>query len=217
MNVVTPLVFSSLGLYRLKQGELWVDELFRVGKGVFVNALLLMAGSYLVQGYEFSRVMISMFAVLSILSCFALRWGAVSGYHFLLKKGFNLHRTLIIGTGRNCGSVVHNVLRKHRETAFDVVGFVSDPQEKIENEAEQAFPILADITELPLVIREHDINELIITTNTDSREIVSRSRQLGVNVRLITDFESLSVHETRFEELAGLPMVFFKGTPLSSG
>ncbi|PIE33327.1 hypothetical protein CSA56_12210 [candidate division KSB3 bacterium] len=213
VNVVTPLVFSSLGLYRLKQGELWVDEIFRVGKGVIVNALLLMAGSYLVQGYEFSRVMISLFAVLAMFSCFALRWGAVSCYHFLLKKGFNLHRTLIIGTGKSA-TVVHKVLQKHRETAFDVVGFISDPHENIASETEQAFPILADITQLPLVIREHDINELIITTDSDSREIVSRSKQLGVNVRLITDFESLSVHETRFEELAGLPMVFFKGTPL---
>ncbi len=213
VNIVTPLVFSSLGLYRLRQGELWVDELFRVGKGAFMNALLLMAGSYLVQGYEFSRVMISMFAVLSLLSCFSLRWGAISCYHFLLKKGFNLRRTLIIGTGKTA-AVVHDVLRKHRETGFDVVGFVSDPQETIETPVEHTFPVLADIRELPLLIREHDINELIITTGSDSREIVSRSKQLGVNVRLITDFESLSVHETRFEELAGLPMVLFKGTPL---
>ena len=214
VNIVTPFVFSSLGLYKLKQGELWVDELFRVGKGVLINSLLLMAGSYLVQGYEFSRSMVLVFAILSIVSMFSLRWGAVSCYNAWRKKGFNLRRTLIVGTGKSA-AVVHNVFQKHREMGFDIVGFIEPGDEKHGSSShESAYPVLGRLHELPWIIREHNISELIITTNTDSQELVSRCKQNGVNVRLVTDFHSLSVHETTFEELAGIPMVFFKGTPL---
>ncbi len=214
VNIVTPLVFSSLGLYKLKQGELWVDELFRVGKGVLVNSLLLMAGSYLVQGYEFSRSMVFIFAILAIFSMFSLRWGAVSCYNSWRKKGFNLRRTLIVGTGKSA-AVVNKVFQKHREMGFDIVGFVEPNGKENENSThESAFPVLGNLRELPWIIREHNISELIITTNSDSQELVSRCKQRGVNVRLVTDLNSLSFHETSFEELAGIPMVFFKGTPL---
>lgn len=212
VNVITPLVFSSLGLYRLRQGELWVDELFRVGKGMLVMSLLLMAGSYLAQGYELSRVTIVMFAAIATTSTFLLRWSAIAFYHFLQKKGFNLRKTLIIGSGRSV-DVVAKELQKHREIGFDILGFVREtPDTDIENGS--FLPALGDLYELPLLIEEYHISDLILATTSDVREVVSRSKQSGVNVRLVTDFHSLSVHETQFEELAGIPMVFFKGTPL---
>ena len=214
VNIVTPLVFSSLGLYKLKQGELWVDELFRVGKGVFINSLLLMAGSYLVQGYEFSRSMVLVFALLSVFSMFSLRWGAVSCYNSWRKKGFNLRRTLIVGTGKSA-AVVSKIFQKHRELGFDIVGFIHPETERSEDSVhESTFPILGNLHELPWLIREQNISELIITSSSDSQELVSRCKQNGVNVRLLTDFHSLSVHESEFEELAGIPMIFFKGSPL---
>jgi len=49
-----------------------VDELFRVGKAMIVSSLLLMAGSFLVQGYEFSRSMIVMFGFLATFVDFTL-------------------------------------------------------------------------------------------------------------------------------------------------
>ncbi len=213
VNVVMPLVFYSLDLYAMKRGELWVDELFRVGKGIIVSSLLIMAGSYLIQGYEFSRSMIAVFAFLAILIVFALRWSAIAWYNSWRKKGFNLRRTLIIGTGKS-SAIVAKELRKHREIGFDVVGFVHDPLEDELQTDEQLFPVLGSVEKTPTLLREQNINELIIATPSDSRELISRCKQEGVNVRLVTDFHSLSVHETTFEELAGIPMVFFKGNPL---
>ncbi len=212
VNLIAPLVFSSSGLYRLRQGELWVDELFRVAKGMLVVSLLLMAGSYLAQGYVLSRVTIVMFGALATGGVFVLRWSAIAFYHLLQKKGFNLRKTLIIGSGRSV-DVVAKELQKHREIGFDLVGFVREtPETDIENGS--FLPALGDLNELPLLIQEYHISDIILATASDVREIVSRSKQSGVNVRLVTDFHSLSVHETQFEELAGLPMVFFKGTPL---
>ncbi len=213
VNIVTPLVFYSLGLYAIKRSELWVDELFRVIKGVFVSSLLLMAGSYLVQGYEFSRAMIAVFGFLSILTVFTLRWSAISCYNSLRKKGFNLRRTLIIGSGKTAAGV-YKELKKRREIGFDIVGFVQDPQENTVPGAKQVFPVLGTVAKITTLIHEHNINELIIATVSDSRELISHCKQEGVNVRLVTDLHSLSAHETTFEELAGIPMVFFKGNPL---
>ena len=212
-NVVSPLVFYSLGLYIMKRGQLWVDELFRVGKGIIITSLLLMAGSYLVQGYEFSRSMIAVFAFLAILLMFTLRWSSTIWYNSWRKQGFNLRRTLIVGTGKTA-AVVRKELQQHREIGFDIVGFVTVPQEDISHTDEQIFPILGEIKQVPELIYQHHINELIIATASDSRELISRCKQNGVDVRLVTDFYSLSVHETTFEELAGIPMVFFKGKPL---
>ncbi len=214
VNLVTPLVFYSSGLYTFKQGEVWVDELFRAAKGVLMNSLFLMAASYLVQGYEFSRSIVLVFAVLSVCSIFILRWGAFSYYTSWYKKGFNLRRTLIIGTGKSA-AVVQNVFQKHYALGFDIVGFIhSDHTQQEDASPDAIFPILGSLHDLPRLIREQNISELIITNSSDSQELISRGRQSGVNVRLLTDFHSLRLHESVFEELAGIPTILFKGSPL---
>jgi exopolysaccharide biosynthesis polyprenyl glycosylphosphotransferase len=213
LNVVMPIVFYALGLYTSKRGELWVDELFRVGKGVLVSSLLLMAGSYLVQGYQFSRSVIVVFAVLCIILMFTLRWSSIAWYNALRKKGFNLQRALIVGTGKTA-AIAKKELQKHREIGFDIVGFVRNPAESDTPEDKEIFPILGMVAQIPALVRDHHIHELIIASAADSRELISQCKQDGLNVRLVTDLYSLSMHETEFEELAGIPMVFFKGNPL---
>ncbi|GAK57086.1 undecaprenyl-phosphate glucose phosphotransferase [Candidatus Vecturithrix granuli] len=209
-NIVMPLVFYSLGLYKIKSGELWVDELFRVGKGVLVSIVFLMAGSYLAQGYEFSRTMKLVFAGLCIILMFASRWFVVSRYQALRKKGFNLRRTLIVGADRTAATI-HKELRHHCELGFDIVGFVQEPGKQ---KNEHIFPILGTIEHLPDLIKTHNITELILTNTSDSRDVIARCKRDGVNVRLVTNLYNLSMHETSLEELAGIPMVHFKGKPL---
>ena len=211
-NIIIPLVFYSLGLYRIKTGELWVDELFRIGKGSIICTLFLMASSYLAQGYEFSRIMKFVFAALCIGIMFILRWSVLSLYNGLRKQGFNLRRTLIVGTG-SAASVIFRKLQQHRELGFDTVGFVRETSAK-EAPDTTIFPILGTIAELPELIRQQNITELIITTSFDNRELILRNKRDGVNVRLVTDFYNLSMHETVLEELAGIPMVHCKGKPL---
>jgi exopolysaccharide biosynthesis polyprenyl glycosylphosphotransferase len=213
VNVVMPLVLYSLGLYTTRRWELWVDELFRIGKGVLISSLLLMAGSYLVQGYEFSRSMIVVFAVLCILVMFTFRWSGISWYNSLRRKGFNLRRTLIVGIGKTA-AIVKKELQKHREIGFDLVGFVRDRGEPDGQGDKELFPILGTVEQLPTLVHDHHINELIIASAVDSRELISRCKQNGMSIHLVTDLYSLSMHETEFEELAGIPMVFFKGNPL---
>ncbi len=213
LNLVMPLIFLSLDLYKVTRGTIWVDELFRVGKAVFVSSLLLMAGSFLVQGYEFSRSMIVMFAFLATGVDFALRWGAISWYHSLRKKGFNRRKTLIIGTGRTA-AVTYRELQKRRETGFDIAGFVQTPEDDDCTDEPLLFPIVGHVEKITTLIQEHHINELIIAASSDSRELISRCKQEGVDVRLVTDLFSLSLHESTFEEIAGIPMIFFKGNPL---
>ncbi len=212
-NISMPLVFYSLGLYQIKSGELWVDELFRVGKGVLVSIVFLMAGSYLAQGYEFSRTMKLVFAGLCILVMFALRWFVISRYQTLRKMGFNLRRTLVVGADRTA-AIIHKELSHHRELGFDIVGFVREPGKQMTEKDEQVFPVLGTVENLPDLIKTQNITELILTHTADSRDVIARCKRDGVNVRLVTNLYNLSMHETSLEELAGIPMVHFKGKPL---
>lgn len=213
-NIVMPLVFYSLGLYQIKSGELWVDELFRVGKGVLISTVFLMAGSYLAQGYEFSRTMKVVFAGLCILTMFIFRWFMLSRYYALRKNGFNLRRTLVVGTDHTAATI-QKELHHHRELGFDVVGFVqesSSPSMRMADE--RVFPILGTLDNLPDLIKTQNITELILGNSADSRDVIARCKRDGVNVRLVTNLYNLSMHETSLEELAGIPMVHFKGKPL---
>lgn len=212
-NMVMPLVFYFLGLYQIKSGELWVDELFRVGKGVLVSTVFLMAGSYLAQGYEFSRTMKVVFAGLCILTMFVLRWFMLSRYHALRKRGFNLRRTLVVGTDHTAATI-QKEFRRHRELGFDIVGFVQEFSTPPPSNAEYVFPVLGTLDNLSDLIKTQNITELILTNSADSRDVIARCKKDGVNVRLVTNLYNLSMHETSLEELAGIPMVNFKGKPL---
>lgn len=213
LNAVLPLIFFSLGLYRSRRGELWVDELFRVGKGVLVGSLLLMAGSYLVQGYKFSRSMILMFAVLCIMLMFALRWSAISWFNSLRKRGFNRQRTLVVGTGP-AAAIVRNELQQRQEIGIDIVGFAQVSGDEPAAEGERLVPVLGTREQVSDLVQAHNIHEVIIATEADTRELIVRCKQVGVNVRLVTDLYRLSMQEMAFEELAGIPMVYFQANPL---
>ena len=212
-NIVMPLVFYFLGLYTVKRAELWVDELFRVMKGVAVSSLFFMASSYLTQGYEFSRAMTLVFAALSVIVMFSLRWSILSWYNSFKKRGFNLRRTLIVGTGR-LAKAVQQELQAHKEVGFDIVGFVHTTPEEDPVKEEELFPVLGNAKDIPKLIRTQNVTEIIIASAADSRELISQCKQDGVNVRLITNLYNLSMHETTLEEVAGIPMVYFQGKPL---
>lgn len=212
-NVVTVVVFFSLRLYAFSRGALWVDELFRIAKGVFVSSLVLMAGTFLAKGLELSRLMIVIFALLCMVSMFAFRWGGIALNRELRKRGFNLRRTFIVGTGATALSVFRE-LRKHPELGFEIIGFIRDPREIVTPDAQEALPVIGTADRLGQLVHEHHANELIIATGADSRELISQCKKDGVHIHLVTDLFSLSMHETLFEELAGIPMIFFKGTPL---
>jgi exopolysaccharide biosynthesis polyprenyl glycosylphosphotransferase len=157
--------------------------------------------------------MILTFAVLCTLLMFTFRWSAMAWYNSLHRQGFNLQRSIIVGTGQSA-AIVQYELHKHREIGFDIVGFVRDPAESVTHEKSQVFPILGDIENLLDILKAQNIHELIIATPSDSREMIARCKREGVNVRLVTDLQSLSMQEMEFEELAGIPIVYFQANPL---
>jgi|GEM_PF-60696 len=238
INMVALIVFHFLHLYKFPRGLLWVDELFRVIKGMAITTLMIMAGTYLMQGYEFSRSITLTLGVLGSGTIFLFRWLLFGAFRFLRKQGFDLKRVLIVGTGPSA-SVLKEELAKHSELGYDIVGFVAMPSRAV-NRGPQALgirpkaeenrptsrdplpmgclPILGSLKDLPRLIKDQKISEVLVTEldplQDEIFDLVSRNMTETLQVRVVTDLNEILTPRATIEELGGIPTITFEADPL---
>ncbi len=239
INITTLTVFHFLHLYKFPRGLLWVDELFRVLKAMGISCLMIMAGTYLAQGYEFSRSITLIFGVLGSGFAFLFRWTLSGVFRFLRKQGFDLKRALILGTGLEA-SILKKELDKHRELGYDVVGFVAMPGKsestetgKYEGKEEKyqvshgskpstthlsTLPILGTLKDLPHLVTDQKINEVIVTELDPLQDeifnLIAKNGTETLHVRVVTDVSEILTPRATIEELAGIPTITFEADPL---
>jgi exopolysaccharide biosynthesis polyprenyl glycosylphosphotransferase len=236
INITTFTVFHFLHLYKFPRGLLWVDELFRVFKAMGISCLMIMAGTYLIQGYEFSRSITLLFGILGSSFTFLFRWTLSGVFRFLRKQGFDLKRVLILGTGLEA-SILKKELDKHRELGYDVVGFVAMPRKpgsievgkkeekqqispafKSSNTHPPALPILGTLEDLPHLITDQKINEVIVTELDPLQDeifnLIAKNGTETLHVRVVTDVSEILTPRATIEELAGIPTITFEADPL---
>lgn len=226
VNVVTFTVFHFLDLYKFPRGLIWVDELFRVIKGVGITTLFIMAGTYLAQGYEFSRSIILIFGPLGSSLVFLFRFLLFRFFKFLRKQGFDLKRILILGTGL-VASTLKKELGKHQELGYDVVGFVAMSKESevvkkgsiaTSSPYPLTSPILGTLKDLPRIIKDQKITEIIITELDPLQDevfnLVAKNNTEALRIRIVTDVSDILTPRAIIEELAGIPTIAFEADPL---
>jgi exopolysaccharide biosynthesis polyprenyl glycosylphosphotransferase len=122
-------------------------------------------------------------------------------------------RTLVLGTGSTARHVWELSLR-HRECAFEVVGFLDDEPLELPTAAPATLGELAD---LPRLVAEHDIELVIVAyTRAADADVVAMLRSLrGVRIQVIPRLYELV--QARGFELGRLSVLEAGGVPPCAG
>jgi exopolysaccharide biosynthesis polyprenyl glycosylphosphotransferase len=121
--------------------------------------------------------------------------------------GVDTANVLIVGAGES-GEIIREKIRHAPELGYRVVGFVDDVHIDL---FETGAPILGTLADVPRLIREHHVSELIIAAprleQRDVLELVANCARERVNVKLFPDIVQIMSSEVTTSDLTGLPMV----------
>ena len=221
-------------VYRMQGAFSYTREAVKIFKAVSVSALLTVAWAFLFRGgfafreFSYSRgVFLLDFAVSLIVFSLVhliLRYAQT----IVRRRGVNLIPTLVVGTNAEAVQTVRE-LNDRRDLGYRVIGIVSTEND-VENPANfsqnltaensNVPPIVGDLDDLTDIIRELEIQEVIITDDKIPSEkffdvMMQIGRRQKVEFRFAPSLFNLLPQKTSVEQIGVLPMVRLFREPLS--
>jgi exopolysaccharide biosynthesis polyprenyl glycosylphosphotransferase len=199
------LLFARSGLYS--------DRAVRPGLTSIVSSLfqttLVVLIYAVVSGKEFSSFYIfygSLLFAVAYIATFRFLYERSTG--LLLRAAGYRRRALLVGTGEHIVDVAH-ALAAGSGSAPTVVGFIS-----LTPRPDNGLLSLGAIDELPAVLMEHNVDEVIIADpdfpEQQAVELVDQCHQRGVVVRIAPSTMGLLVHRAEFVPGQSVPLFELK-------
>ncbi|MHB9032683.1 MAG: undecaprenyl-phosphate glucose phosphotransferase [Anaerolineae bacterium] len=204
-SIVT--IFFLLRLYHLRRGRSRIDVFYNIAAAASVAALLSIALTYLFYQSEsdLTRGMILYSWVLTIIFV-SLGRALMQNIEGLIRS-HNPDRMLLVGTGE----VAQLILQRTRNSSrlcYQVVGFVDGQGETSEVDG---VPVLGLRSELRQIIREHQVQEVVLTDTTVSHEeqleMISVCTSEHAAVRIFPDIFQIVASDLSIDDLDGLPLL----------
>ncbi|MCC7372276.1 MAG: undecaprenyl-phosphate glucose phosphotransferase [Chloroflexi bacterium] len=209
--VMAVCLFGVLAFFRHyipRRGLSRIDLLYSLFLGVsaaFIVGLAVLTLAFRELGLP--RVVLAGWWVSSILLIWLARVILDTGLRLGRAHGVDTANVLIVGAGES-GEIIREKIRHAPELGYRIVGFVDDVHLDL---FENSTPILGTLSDVPRLIEQHHVSELIIAAprleQRDVLELVSNCARAHVNVKLFPDIVQIMSSEVTTSDLTGLPMV----------
>jgi exopolysaccharide biosynthesis polyprenyl glycosylphosphotransferase len=206
-------VFFFARLYDLKRSTPRLDELYRIFAATSIGTIVTIAlTTFLFKNstleLDFPRVMIVYAWVLTVVFVTLGRSLLTMMRTILRRRGLWADRLLIIGTG-DTGRMILQKIRQMPNLGYRVIGFIdgdADSRHEIMD-----VPVLGGVDDIPDVIKEHEIEEVIIglpeLPHQDLLAIIARCERGQVGIKIFPDLFQIIATELSIGDLGGLPLL----------
>jgi len=192
----------SHNLYRTPRERSVFDESWMVVKAVAIATALLSLFIFTSGEKEISRLVVWCSGVFSVIALSGWRAAKRQLIHRRTRAGINVHRVVIVGTGR-LGRAMARWLDENPQFGYIVCGFLdsrpsSDPR------------VLGGIRDLRTVMLAHFIDELFITLPADRtlvKHLVLQARRLRLNLKVVPDLYDGLAWQAPLHTLGGFPLM----------
>lgn len=173
-GVVSSIFCAGCMYYFKLYNRIWqfasIGELISISKAVICSCILAYAAAYLIDG---RAVPLSVFArnletTLLLLGGIRFLWRV---YRDNYRKNQNLHKALIVGAGE-CGMLIAKELKFNKTSTSRPIVFIDDDIRKM-NLQMYGIPVVGDRNEIPKVVEQHQIEEIIIAIPSLSTKEIS--------------------------------------------
>ena len=209
-------------VYQFQGAFSYTREVTKIFKAAAVGSLLITGWAFLFRG-GFAFREFSYSRGIFVLD-FALALAALLAFHLALRfaqarvrrTGINLIPTLIVGTNAEAEQTVRE-LNERRDLGYRVIGVVRTTGEAI---PDIGAPVAGSFDDLASLIRDLEIQEVIITDTTISSDrlfeaMMQVGRRQRVEFRFAPSLFDLLPQKTSVEQIGVLPMVRLFREPLS--
>ncbi len=228
------LMLAYQRVYRLQGAFSYIAEFIKIFKAVAISSLLIISFTFLFRGgfafreFSYSRGVFALDFGLALVIFSAFHLGLRYLQTLFRARDINLIPTLVVGTNVEAEQTIRE-LRERTDLGYRIVGVITTEEykeilEKLSvRSAAKTFSevqIVGNLDDLPDVIRELAIQEVIITdSNLPSEKLFEAMMQLGrrqkVEFRLAPSLFNFLPQKTSVEQIGILPMVRLFREPLS--
>ncbi len=214
-------------ILRLQGAFSYIAEFIKVFKAVLVGSLLTITFTFLFRGgfafrdFSYSRSVFALDFLLALIAFSAFHIGLRYVQTIFRKRNINLIPTLIVGTNPEAEQTICE-LKQRRDLGYQVVGVVTTPNYELPITNYQLLdtPIVGSLDQLPQIINELSIQEVIITDSKIPSEnlfelMMDLGRKQKVEFRLAPSLFNFLPQKTSVEQIGILPMVRLFREPLS--
>jgi GT2 family glycosyltransferase len=200
-NIVVLLALYFSSQYRIGRGKRAADELFEVGRALFLAVVVIMASTYITRERLISRAVVVMFFFLATLLVWLFRRGLRGLHARLLEMHLDLRRLAIVGSEEEAREL-RQLVAARPTLGLDVVGHVTV--------GEAPRRALGSLDGIGDVVRVHRIQQVLVAPSAAQVENVARMllqlRRRAVEVQVMSGFADLLRHTARVERLADVPV-----------
>jgi exopolysaccharide biosynthesis polyprenyl glycosylphosphotransferase len=221
IQIITMLVVYFFSrLYDVKRSVPRLDEFYRIFAATSIGTIVTIAVTTFVfknsrLELDFPRVMV-LYAWLLTVVLVSVGRSLLSMVRSLLRRrGFWTDRLLIVGTG-DVGRMILQKIRQMPSLGYRVVGFVdgqTSPGQQI-----MEVPVLGGVDDIPDLIREHEVEEVIIgrpeLSHQEMLTIISRCERGQAGVKIFPDLFQIIATELSIGDLGGLPLLSVRDVAL---
>jgi lipopolysaccharide/colanic/teichoic acid biosynthesis glycosyltransferase len=209
-NIVFVFSFAFFGLYGGSSArDSGSDLLLRVFRATFVSSVILMASTFLTSQTVYSRVLVGVFCVLTIVLATVFRL-FLRGVHRRVRAGrFDLTRVAIVGTGPTALRLGRRIVA-HRELGYDLAGLVAVGDAP----GDVGLPVMGSLEDLPRLIDEQRVGEVIFgdpdLPGDTVADFLMTARRSTVDVKMVSGLSGILTQRAKVEEFLDMPVVSFE-------
>ncbi|MCK4590553.1 MAG: exopolysaccharide biosynthesis polyprenyl glycosylphosphotransferase, partial [Candidatus Latescibacteria bacterium] len=204
------ILFLFTGLYESWHAKSRLDEFITVSKGIIIGGLILFLATLdISRPFSETRIVFLSYIFSLIVLVGGDRISIRSFQRHLLTQGVGSRRSVIVGGGER-GQRLFQQVNMFPALGYQIVGFACRSPEKAEL-LSSGFPVLGTVRQLPRILKEHEIDAVLIALPTDSHrqilDILSRGNSLGAKFYILPDLYDIVTGQVRTNQIYGFPLV----------
>ena len=212
--LVWGLSFRAFNLYRPRRMGSHVAEFFDIAKANTLSVLVLVALTFFLRQFEYSRLVFFYFWILNLVTLGFSRMAFREGLRFIRKQGFNPRHCLIVGAGK-LGQRVARLIAIHSEFGIKVQGFLTRHPNKL-GRTYEGITVTGLYSEIEKYAPALDIVFLCLPPDEEqgAEKMLQFLATTTIEVKVIPSIYEFITLRAEAEMFEGLPVITLQGSPL---
>lgn len=211
------MIYRIEGIYNYVRGRTWLEEFYSLLTATFTGIVILVFVFFFFRPQYYSRLIYLYAGILIVLLLTVARAVMRWVMRAMRKRGIGVDRAVLVGGGEIGRAIMRSVLAQP-DLGYRIEGFVDDDPTK---GAIGNFQVLGGTDQLSSILRERQIDEVIVTLPWHARDkivqIMEDSEAAGARVKIVPDLFQLSLSQIAVDAVGGIPLIGVKETSFSYG
>jgi Undecaprenyl-phosphate glucose phosphotransferase len=212
--VVWGISFRAFNLYRPRRMGSHLAEILDIAKANTLSVLVLVAFTFFVRQFEYSRLAFLYFWALNLIALGGSRMAFREGLRFMRKQGYNQRHCLIIGAGA-LGKRVARLIAMHSEFGIKIQGFLTRHPNKL-GRTYEGINVVGLYAEIEKYAPALDMVFVCLPPNEEqgAEKLFQFLATTTMEVKVIPSIYEFMTLRAEAEMFEGLPVITLQGSPL---